>query len=516
MKSLATALAALMLLLLSNSGNAATAESKPAHWPQFRGPNASGVAADDQPAPVEFGPDKNLLWKVALPAGHSSPCIWDDRIFLTGFRSNELKLETLCLDRASGKVLWRRDTPAHKIEGIEDWPSLNTPATPTPVTDGKSVVAYFGSYALVAYDFAGKMLWETPFPAPESAHGAGTSPIIVRDLVILDLHLTSEPSLVALRLADGSVVWRESKPPHVRGWSTPVVWREADEDLVGILTPGRFGAHRLADGIEKWWVSGLANEPCATPAVGEGHIFFYVSHGMGDNDSVLKVPTFDEMLARYDQNKDERISPNEVPEDLLLVDRGYVGTGIKSGKYSIKQVISWVPKGQDTNLDRAAWTQKMDSFARFVHNVTSDEPRAVGVRCGGNGDVSGSHIVWSETKGLPQVASELLYRNRLYFVKNDGFVTCREPATGKLIYQERLGAAGGYYASPIASGGRIYTASDRGIVTVFTAGDTITVLARNNLGEAIAATPAIVEGKLYVRTSEHLFAFAETSARSTK
>jgi outer membrane protein assembly factor BamB len=198
-----------------------------------------------------------------------------------------------------------------------------------------------------------------------------------------------------------------------------------------------------------------------------------------------------------------------VPEDLLLVDRGFVGAGIKSGKYPMKQVISWIPKGQDRNLDRVAWTKKMDDFARFLRSMSSIEPRAISVRYGGSGDVSESHVVWSELKGLPQIASELLNRNRLYFVKNDGFVTCREPATGKLIFQERLGAAGGYYASPIASGGRIYTASDRGLVTVFTAGDAMTVLARNNLGESISATPAIADGKLYVRTANFLYAFGE-------
>jgi outer membrane protein assembly factor BamB len=108
---------------------------------------------------------------------------------------------------------------------------------------------------------------------------------------------------------------------------------------------------------------------------------------------------------------------------------------------------------------------------------------------------------------VPEVASPLLYKDRLYLVKNGGIVVAREATTGKTVFQDRLGAPGGYYASPVAASGRIYAASDLGTVTVFEAGDTLRVLARNELSEPILATPAIVEGTLYVRTLSHLYAF---------
>ena len=127
-------------------------------WPQFRGPHSQGVGAGAS-APSQFGLATNLLWKTALPSGHSSPCIWGDRIFLTGFENG--KLETLCLDRREGKVRWRVAAPTEKIEPVH---RIGSPASPTPATDGERVVVYFGSFGLISYDFAGRELWRKPLP----------------------------------------------------------------------------------------------------------------------------------------------------------------------------------------------------------------------------------------------------------------------------------------------------------------------------------------------------------------
>src|SRR5437879_1400338 len=106
-------------------------------WPQFRGPNSQSVATDAT-APAQIGAATNLLWKVTAPPGHSSPCIWAGRIFLTGFEDG--KLETLCLDRREGKVRWRVAAPAEKIEPVH---RIGSPASPTPATDGERVFVYF-------------------------------------------------------------------------------------------------------------------------------------------------------------------------------------------------------------------------------------------------------------------------------------------------------------------------------------------------------------------------------------
>jgi outer membrane protein assembly factor BamB len=100
----------------------------------------------------------------------------------------------------------------------------------------------------------------------------------------------------------------------------------------------------------------------------------------------------------------------------------------------------------------------------------------------------------------------------VWLVRNGGLLTCRDATSGKSIFDERIGAPGGYYASPVAAGGRIYLASDQGVLTVVQAEDKLRVLARNDLGEPVYATPAVVDGKLLVRTAHRLLAFAPDKA----
>jgi outer membrane protein assembly factor BamB len=126
---------------------------------------------------------------------------------------------------------------------------------------------------------------------------------------------------------------------------------------------------------------------------------------------------------------------------------------------------------------------------------------------GGIFDATSTNLTWTESKGVPEVPSPLLYRNRLYYVRNGGILVCRDPATGRTLCEKRLEVPGGYYASPVASGGRIYAASDQGMVAVLEAADDPRILARNDLAEPIMATPAILDGKLYVRTASALLAF---------
>jgi len=128
----------IIALMMSPLGLAA-----PADWPAFRGPNASGIA-DTTGLPTEFGPKLNVVWQTALPAGASSPVVAAGRIFLTG--AGERKLETLCLDRSTGRILWRRSIAPARSETLHQ---LNNPASPTPVTDGKSVYVFFGDFGLV-------------------------------------------------------------------------------------------------------------------------------------------------------------------------------------------------------------------------------------------------------------------------------------------------------------------------------------------------------------------------------
>src|SRR5262249_31112007 len=126
---------------------------------------------------------------------------------------------------------------------------------------------------------------------------------------------------------------------------------------------------------------------------------------------------------------------------------------------------------------------------------------------GGKGDVAKSHVAWREKLSLPEIPSPLVYRSRIYLIRNGGSLSCCDAQTGKLLYQQRLGATRNYYASPVAGDGKGYLTSAAGVITVVTAGDKFETVAHNDLGEPVLATPALVDGKVYVRTEGCLYAF---------
>ncbi|HXW05340.1 MAG TPA: PQQ-binding-like beta-propeller repeat protein [Vicinamibacterales bacterium] len=263
----------LLVAFLSSSTSGAAQKSGKAWWPQFRGPNASGLGAGTPP--VHFGPDQNVLWRTPLGAGLSSPVVWDDRIFLTEFDQASRRLSTLCIERRTGRVLWRRSVAPEQIEEVHE---LSSPAGATPATDGDSVYVYFGSYGLVSYDLNGNLKWERRLPLPENPYGAVSSPIVAGQLLVLN-HQGKDAYLLAVDRRDGRTVWKTDRSMFQYGWSTPVHWRHdgIDEIIVlgGDFKPNqRLMAYALADGTERWWVGGLPPSGKSTPVIGEGLLFF--------------------------------------------------------------------------------------------------------------------------------------------------------------------------------------------------------------------------------------------------
>ena len=180
------------------------AADPPLAWPQFRGPNGSGVA-DDQKPPVNIGPDKNVKWKVAVPSGLSSPIVAGDKLVITAFDNG--KLYTIAYDRASGKEAWRAEAPAKQIENF--YKAEGSPAASTPVTDGQRIVSYFGSCGLVCYDLAGKELWrfEMPTASAPGDFGTGTSPILADGLVVVVRDEVKNGRIIAVDAATGKPAW---------------------------------------------------------------------------------------------------------------------------------------------------------------------------------------------------------------------------------------------------------------------------------------------------------------------
>lgn len=471
---------ALSLALLT-VGRLCGAENELA-WPQFRGPAGSALANAANP-PTELGPEKNVRWKIAVPSGLSSPIVVGDLLVLTAL-DNE-KLYTIAYRRTDGSEAWRADAGTQQLEKYHK--TEGSPAASTPVTDGQRIVSYFGSCGLRAYDVSGKELWRYEMPPATSAgeFGSGVSPIIVDGLAIVVRDQMQDAKIVAVDLGTGQLRW-EHKRQSPASYSTPVVWQTSAGKQIAVAGHARLIGYDLASGAEKWTISGIPSGCCSSPVVADGMLLFAGSSPGGTEDGQgSQMPTFDGMLKDLDKDKDGAIAKAE-------------GEAAFGGFFD----------NQDQNKDGKVSREEFEMIMKFMAEGKST---ALAVKPGGAGDITLSHVLWHQTKGLPYVSSALVCDGQYVMVKDGGIVTAYDEKTGKQIYQKRAIATGTYYASPVAAGGHLYfTSLADGTITVLKAGtpQPEVVAANPPLGERTAATPAIAGNTLYVRTAGHLYAFA--------
>jgi outer membrane protein assembly factor BamB len=447
-------------------------------WPQFRGPNSSGVSESARP-PVDFAPGTNQLWKVSVPSGASSPCVWGDWIFLTAF--DDGKLQTLCYQRRDGTLLWKRDARASAIEEYNA--TEGSPAASTTATDGKRVVSYFGSCGLVCYNTKGKELWQYPLPVAQTSggFGSGCSPAILGGLVIVNRDQVKDCSLLAVDLRSGKKVWETARPDVKQSFGTPILWK--DEGAVEVVMSGslQLKGYDLKTGAERWTLGGMPSFTCTTPVLGDGLLFFA---GWAPGKDASSKMSFAQLAKQADKNGDGVITLEEAKAAGL-------------GSFF---------KALDVNGDGKITAEDIDMMNAAM---AKGENVLVAVKPGGHGAVTEQQVVWKQTRGLPYVPSPLHYDGRVYLVRDCGMISSFDAKTGQPYYQqERIDAIGNYYASPVAADGRIYVTSLNGRVTVLAAGGELPkVLHQADFGERIAATPALVGKVLYLRTATALFAF---------
>jgi outer membrane protein assembly factor BamB len=451
-------------------------------WPQFRGANCQGIAADGEKPPVEFGPEKSCRWKTAVPPGISSPCVWGDRIFLTAAEDDKLLL--LGIDRMGGKILWRHEVPCVKPESLH---KTNNAAAATPATDGKRVYAYQCGFGLVACDFDGREVWRHPLETPLVVNGSGTSPALAGGKLILACDQQGGKSfLLAVDPETGRQIWKTPRPEAVSAYTTPVVWRRGETEEVIVSGSLRVTAYSLTDGAERWSAGGLEGvSVCPTPVIGDGRIYL-ASRSFGGK---APSPAASAGMMLADSDQDGKLSRKEAPfleKDgaFDFIDRDHDGFASPA---EVKHAGDWIRGGD---------------FGLFALKDPGDS----------KGPLDSAFTVWKHKNGVPKVSSPLFAGGRIYMVQDGGMVTCTEAATGRLVFErERLGSDGGgeYFASPVMADGRIYLCSTRGIVTVIAAGGTLKILAQNRLDDPVASTPAIADSKLYVRSAKALWAFGE-------
>jgi outer membrane protein assembly factor BamB len=450
-----------------------------ADWTQFRGPNGSGISPSKN-VPERFDTQRNLVWKTPLPAGHSSPVFTEDRIFVTAFQGP--KLVTICLDRATGKILWQRPAPREREESYQP---TNGPASPSPVTDGSNVYAFFGDFGLLSYGPDGNERWRLPLGPFNNANGHGSSPILADGKLVLICDQDTDSFLLAVDPSNGHVLWKIPRPEYTRGYATPAVYRPKSGPAE-LIVPGSFevASYALDSGDKLWWVRGLAWQLKSVPLIDHDRIFVSGWEIGGDEERRGKVPEFSKALADFDSDHDGKLSRRELPSS-----------------YS-SQWFADNDLDRDGKIDEREW--------KFYQTRNSAENCLVAIRAGGRGDVTKTRVLWRYRKALPNTSSPLLYQGVLYLIR-DGIFTSLNPETGEVFKQGRLsGALGSYWSSPVAADGKIYLASEEGKIVVVRANADWEILTVNNLDEDIFATPAIIDGRIYVRTRAALYCFAKT------
>ena len=472
-----TALVLTTALAAGLSISVAGQTARTGEWARFRGPNGSGVSTASK-VPIEFSPEKNVAWKLPLPQGHSSPILLGDRIYLTGFRGQTLL--TMAIDRRTGKLLWERPAPEVKTNVVD---KRNNPASPSPAVEANGIYVFFPDYGMLAYDANGKELWKMPLGPFNNIYGMGASPVIVGDLVILACDQSTNSFILAVDKRTGKERWKTMRPEAMSGHSTPILWR-APDGQDEILLPGSFllTAYDAQTGAKKWWVNGLSWEMKSTPVINDG-VLFINGYGAPLNDpgNTVKAPPADEVWKTADANGDGLMQKSEFP------------------KYSPAFWFGVADLDANSTLSKEEWER--------YRAVLLSENGLLAIRLGGKGDMTEKSVVWKYQRAVPQLPSPLFYRDVLYMVNDGGIVTTINPKTGTVIKQGRLGPAEHYYASPVAADGHVFFVSEEGKVAVLPPTGDLTPVVVNVLGENCYATPAFADGRLYIRTTEALYAF---------
>lgn len=459
-------------------------------WTQFRGPNGTGVSATTG-LPQEFGPTKNVVWKTELPPGHSSPVLTHNRIFVTAHskEKDSYKLLIICLDRQSGKILWQSEVP-RTIQGRLQ--NVNGPASPTPVTDGTNVYVFFQEFGLVSFDGNGKQRWKLPLGPVNMFYGFGASPILVDDKVILPVDQDNPTSyLVAVDKNSGRVRWKVERPTVISGYSTPIVYKPK-QGAKQIIIPESFqlSAYSVGNGKRVWWVRGLACEMKSIASHDDEYLYIN-GWGFPQNQPGRQVATvpFADGLVKYDKNGDKDIAKAEI-----------------AGNDPMDKMLSAAFEAFDMDRDEKLNAKDWEVFRAMM----ASENGLLAIKLGGEGDQTANAIRWRYQKPVPQVPSTLLYKRVLYMINDSGILLSFDPVTGNIIKQGRLhGAIDKYFASPVAADDKVYLIGQGGQVSVVKASGEWEVLAVNELDDECFATPAIADGRIYIRTRSALYAFGK-------
>ncbi len=388
------------------------------NWPCWRGPRGDGSSAEAS-VPVRWSRTENVAWRSEIPGvGHSSPIVWGDRVFtVTAMaegkdRGDVTDRVLLCLDRATGRILWHRTVVTSPLEQKH---RLNSWASSTPATDGRLVYVTFldqKDMVVAAYDFAGNQKWLVRPGMFKSVHGFCSSPVIYKDKLIVNGDHDGDAYIVALDRQTGKTIWKTDRENKTRSYCVPII--------------------RELDGRQQLLLSGSKCVASYDPDTGDRHW-------------VIDGPT-EQFVASLVMNK-----------GLVFVTGGY----------------------PDHHLLAIRPTGRSDA------NVTD------------------THIVWRDTKGVSYVQSPIAAGDYFLVVSDDGIASCLDAETGKRYWSQRLGEH--HSASLVVAGGLVYFLSDSGVARVVKPGPSFELIATNTVGENCYSSPAISGGQIFIRAEKHLY-----------
>ena len=462
-----TILLALIIPILASSSVVLSAGSDD-EWPNWRGPNYTGVARTG--APINWSTTAKVKWKRSIPGkGHSTPIIWKDRIYLTtavrtsskskitqtkntnlaapprkqsrqsghrrgrgsrrGSRPWQLEMsleehrfEVLCLDKNTGNTIWQRTaTVAIPHEGYHR--RYGSFSSNSPVTDGRHVYAFFGSRGLYVYDLGGNLSWKKDLGIKlqmRNAFGEGTAPVLHKNSLILNSDHEGQSFILALDKITGKQLWRKTRDERST-WTTPLVIEYKGVTQVVVTGTNRVRSYNISNGNLIWECGGLGSNPIPIP----------VRH----RDTVI------------------------------------VMTGHRS-------------------------------------------PNMMAIRLGGQGDLTNTDaVLWTNQRGNAYTASPVYHDNKLYVLTDRGMISCFNASTGKPYYhQQRLPSSYQFKASPVGAAGKLYLASEQGDVIVLKMGEKYEVLAVNSMPEHFfISSPVIVDNELFLRSQNSLYCISEKS-----
>lgn len=402
-------------------------------WPHWRGPRFDGTSEATDLA-TEWDKERNVKWRLELPgAGNSTPIISGERIYLTSTADGSDDLLVMAVGRG-GDLIWKKTAGRGAFAARGFAAHETSPASPSPVTDGKHLWALFGTGLLAAFDLEGNELWrvdlEERYGEFKFFFGLSSSPFVAAGRLYLQVLNSNSQLVLALDKATGEEVWKHERSTDatkesLHSYASPFLLHAGEEQQLVVHGADYVTAHRIGDGAELWRHGGLNPKDSYNPTL--------------------------------------RFVATPVWAEGLLV----VPTAKRGPVYGLD------PKGA-------------------------------------RGDITGAddHRVWRLDRGTPDVPSPVVKDGLVYLAGEGGSLTCLDAETGEKLYEERVHGTT-HRGSPVYADGKIFMTATDGTVSVVKAGREYVLLAQNSVDERIAASIAVSDGTIYLRSNKAVYAVAE-------